>query len=117
MFSAKILLYWIVSMCAIVCAIDARIIKTDDEMIEQRKFAQMDSATECQMACLNEFLFDSAEIVNPFGNIIDQCIERSKCYMCYDFCEILSEESRMIGKLMCTNDTCVRLFFELILSA
>lgn len=90
------------------CTIHAHIIKTE-EMIDHRKLVKMDLVTGCQMSCLNKFLFDGKEVVNPFWNIIDQCIDRPKCYMCYDFCEMLNDESRMIGKLMCTNDTCVRI--------
>lgn len=90
------------------CSIHAHIIKTE-EMIDHRKLVKMDLVTACQMSCLNKFLFNGKEVVNPFWNIIDQCVDRPKCYMCYDFCEMLNDESRMIGKLMCTNDTCVRI--------
>lgn len=88
--------------------INAHIISTDD-LIDHRKILKVDVVTGCRLACLDKFLFDSEEIVNPFWDLIGQCIERSKCYMCYDFCEFLNDESRMIGKLMCTNDTCVRI--------
>ncbi len=110
MFSAKcMVLLWIVLTYQIFdCTINAYVIHTD-EPIDHRKVLKMDVVTACQMNCLEEFLFDGNEIVNPFWNVIDRCIERSNCYMCYDFCEMLNDESRMIGKLMCTNDTCVRI--------
>lgn len=100
-------LNWI--LCAFLSVqftINGHIINSE-ENVHQLKIMKMDVVTGCQISCLDKFLFNDEEGANPFDNIIDQCIERSDCYMCYDFCEMLNEESRMIGKLMCTNDTCV----------
>lgn len=109
MFSANILFYWTVFTCLTIdCMINAHIINTN-EMLDHRKLLKVDLVTACQMSCLDKFLFNEDEAVNPFWNIIDQCIDRPKCYMCYDFCEMLNDESRMIGKLMCTHETCVRI--------
>lgn len=109
MFNAKVLFDRIVLACLILnCTISAHIINTDGAM-DHRKSAKTDRVNVCQLACLDKFLFNGEdELVNPFGNVIDQCIDRPDCYMCFDFCEILSDESRMIAKLMCTNVTCVR---------
>lgn len=101
------LLTWIsMSHLFVRLPINGHIINSD-ENINQRNVMKMDLVAGCQISCLDTFLFNDEEDIDPLNNIIDQCIERSDCYMCYDFCEMLNEESRMIGKLMCTNDTCV----------
>lgn len=100
---------WIVLACILVnFTINGHIINKD-ENINQRKVMKMDLVAGCQISCLDNFLFGEEDI-NPLNNVIDECIERSDCYMCFDFCEFLNEASRMIGKLMCTNDTCVSIF-------
>lgn len=108
-------MYWIVLTCIMLTTnINARVINSN-EIIDHRKVLQIDVVAACQMNCFEEFLFDEEVVVDPFWNIIDQCMERSNCYMCYDFCEMLHDESRMIGKLMCTNDTCVRILIYRLL--
>lgn len=113
MFNSKCLFNRFVIACLILhcTTISAHIINTDGVM-DHRKVVQMDRVTGCQLACMDKFLFNgSDESVNPFWNVIDQCMDRSECSMCYDFCDILNGEPRMIGKLMCTNVTCVRIIF------
>lgn len=105
--SAKILVNWIVlTYLSVHCSSSGHIIDSA-EMIDENKILNLDLVAVCQVSCLNKFLFNGEEKINPFWGIIDQCMERSECYMCYDFCEMLNEESRMVGKLMCTNFTCV----------
>lgn len=90
------------------CTINAYVISNNDGTT-QIKALKVDAVTACRMSCFDKFLTDRDDsAVNPFWNIVDQCIEQSNCYMCYDFCGMLNDESRMIGKLMCTNDSCVR---------
>lgn len=104
--SATILFVWVLlTNLSMHATINGYVINSE-KAIEGMKISKMDVVTACQISCLDKFLFSGNEI-NPFTGVIDQCIERSECNMCIDFCEILDEESRMIGKLMCTNDSCV----------
>lgn len=109
----KFLLQWIVVTYLIIdCKINAYVI-INDETLDDMKILKLEVVTACRMSCFEKFLYNSDDVLNQFWNIIDRCIDESDdCYMCYDFCEMLNNESRMIGKLMCTNDTCVRVFFS-----
>lgn len=57
----------------------------------------------CRATCLEKFLFASESNDVP----IDECLEKSSCWMCWDFCQFLHKEKRHLIKNVCSHPICV----------
>lgn len=89
-----------VVLATIWCQAEARIVEKIWDIDEPVG----ENVVRCRITCLEKFLL--VDVAN-MSETRDACSSTPDCFMCWDFCRILHEEKRTIGKLMCTNPTCV----------
>lgn len=89
-----------VVLAMIWCQAEARIVQKIWDIDEPVS----ENVVRCRITCLEKFLLED---VANMAETRDGCSNTPDCLMCWDFCRILHQEKRTIGKLMCTNPTCV----------
>lgn len=96
--STTFLLVLVTSLLTSICSVNGRLIDMNSNLV-----VVTEVVARCRATCLEKFLFGSRNIDVP----IDECIEKSDCAMCWDFCQFLHKEKRSIVKEMCTDSICV----------
>lgn len=93
-------LAFFVALATLLCQTEARIVEKIWDIDEPVS----ENVVRCRITCLEKFLLED---VANMAETREACSSTPDCFMCWDFCRILQQEKRIIGKMMCTNPTCV----------